>query len=54
MMNESPLNLAFESELYESMLDFKIEKNNKQFGDEFVEETKKGLKSGEQSDSTNK
>lgn len=53
MIDGSSLDLAFEFESYRGTLDKKAKKDNKQFTDRFVEETKKGLKSSKQSGSTN-
>lgn len=54
MIDKSSLDLFFKSGLYEGMLDKKVKKNNKQFGNRFVKKTKKILKSGKQLSLTNK
>lgn len=46
MIDGSLLDLAFKSGPYRGILDKKTKKNNEQFSDKFVEETKEGLKSG--------
>lgn len=45
---KNSLDLVFEFGPYKGILDIKAKKNNKQFGDEFVKETKKVSKSDKQ------
>lgn len=53
-MSRRLLDLAFKSKLYGGILDKKVEKNNKQFGSRFVNNTKEGSTSNKQLGLTNK